>query len=132
MGEGCFNLVASSDDLSTSSGSYFYSGTNPKTGGTLVGFASGGFHPEGGVTKISTPTSTGVGSRVLFKKKSSVPSTSGGDMVVFMSVNTAFSVFQRGFEGGERRFWKGSIIDANYNMKGGGEKKGVFGGLFKK
>ena len=58
---------------------------------------------------------------------------SGRDLVVFMCNNTSFAVIKRGFEGGERRFWKGSQID--YNIKGGnvgGEKRGIFGGIFKR
>ncbi len=56
---------------------------------------------------------------------------SGRDLVVFMCNACGFAIIKRGFEGGERRFWKGSQVE--YNVKTGGEpKKGLFSGMFKR
>jgi hypothetical protein len=55
---------------------------------------------------------------------------SGRDLVVFMCNACGFAVIKRGFEGGERKFWKGSQLE--YSVKSNAEKKGVFSGLFGK
>lgn len=56
---------------------------------------------------------------------------SGRDLVVFMANACGYAIIKRGYEGGERRFWKGSQLE--YNVKTGGEpKKGLFSGMFKR
>ena len=72
-------------------------------------------------------------SRVLMMNKVnySITNPSARDLVVFICNGTAFAIIKRGFEGGERRFWKGSQID--YNVKSdSGKKGGWLGGLFKR
>lgn len=54
----------------------------------------------------------------------------GRDLVVFMCNACGFAIINRGLEGGERKFWKGSQLE--YSVKSNSEKKGLFSGLFKK
>ena len=53
----------------------------------------------------------------------------GRDLVVSICNFSGFAIINRGKEGGERRFWKGSI---NEQMIKTDDKRGFLGGLFKK
>lgn len=62
-----------------------------------------------------------------------IVSPSTRDSVVFMANACTFAILKRGFEGGERRFWKGSQQEVTF--KGDSSKRsggGLFSGLFKK
>jgi hypothetical protein len=52
----------------------------------------------------------------------------GRDLVVFMCNASGFAIIKRGYEGGERRFWKGSQLE--YSVKTNQERRGMFSGLF--
>ena len=56
------------------------------------------------------------------------------DKIFFSCVSTAFVVLKRGFEEGDKRFWKGSQQDITMRNEGMGQKKGIFsriGGMLK-
>ena len=57
---------------------------------------------------------------------------SGRDLVLSACNFCGFSIIKRGLEGGERRFWKGSVIDYNVRSSTDAKKGGVFSGLFGK
>jgi hypothetical protein len=61
-----------------------------------------------------------------------ITNPSARDLIVFMCNGTAFAIIKRGFEGGERRFWKGSQIDYNVKSTDGGRKGGWLSGIFKR
>ncbi len=67
---------------------------------------------------------------MLNRKNYGFNNPSGRDLVVFMCNACGFSIIKRGFEGGERRFWKGSQLE--YSVKSNNEKRGLFSGLFKR
>lgn len=51
------------------------------------------------------------------------------DKILFEACTNSFVILRRSFEGGERRFWKGSQQEITTNIQGG-QKKGLFSGLF--
>ena len=56
--------------------------------------------------------------------------SSGRDLVFSTCIFYGYAIIKRGFEGGERRFWKGSQID--YRINSPDKKGGFLGGIFKK
>jgi hypothetical protein len=61
-----------------------------------------------------------------------IVSPSARDDIVFMSNACAFAILKRGFEGGERRFWKGSQQELTIKGDSQQKKSGGILGLFKK
>ena len=51
------------------------------------------------------------------------------DKIFFEATTTCFVILKRGFEGGERRFWKGTQLDTTTTINQP-QKKGLFSGLF--
>lgn len=57
---------------------------------------------------------------------------SARDVIVFMANACTFAIIKRGFEGGERRFWKGSQQELTIKGNEPNKKSGIFGSLFKR
>lgn len=51
------------------------------------------------------------------------------DKIYFSALTTAFVVLKRGFEEGDKRFWKGSQQDITMRNEGAPQKKGLFSRL---
>jgi len=56
-----------------------------------------------------------------------IKSSASRDKIYFSSLSSAFVVLKRGFEEGDKRFWKGSQQEITMRNDGMQQKKGLFG-----
>lgn len=61
--------------------------------------------------------------------KYDIKTVSARDKIYFTALSTAFVTLKRGFEEGEKRFWKGSQMEITNRMEGGNEKKGFLSNI---
>ena len=64
---------------------------------------------------------------MMNREKYGIDNSASRDKIFFSALSTAFVVLKRGFEEGDKRFWKGSQQDITMRNEGMQQKKGLFG-----